>query len=131
MCFGVVRRCVLLFVNRIHFDFRHLKCEKYKAPVQHFDIMSKNFLIQFLKPMGKHYFVIIVTKQLQQISGKSFNDVLTILLSFGIKYSKVFIFLFSTDVAPYMAKTSGSLTVSFPNPIHVTCVARGKHQNQT
>lgn len=61
-----------------------------------------------------------------QTVGKLFHDALNILWPNDIKYNKVFLFL--TDAAPYMVKTANTLTVLFPNMIHVTCVAHGLHR---
>lgn len=44
----------------------------------------------------------------------------------GVKYENVLLFV--TDAAPYMVKAADSLTVLFPNLIHLTCLAHGIHR---
>jgi len=67
-----------------------------------------------------------LTKCDYQTVGKLFHDTLNILWPNEIKYNKVFLFL--TDAVPYMVKTADSLTVLYPNMIHVTCVAHDLHR---
>uniref|UniRef100_A0A2S2PHA5 DUF659 domain-containing protein n=1 Tax=Schizaphis graminum TaxID=13262 RepID=A0A2S2PHA5_SCHGA len=61
-----------------------------------------------------------------QTVGKLFNDAMQLLWPSGVKYENVLLFV--TDVAPYMVKAADSLTVLFPNLIHLTCLAHGIHR---
>jgi len=61
-----------------------------------------------------------------QTVGKLFNDAMQLLWPSGVKYDNVLLFV--TDAAPYMVKAADSLTVLFPNLIHLTCLAHGIHR---
>jgi len=56
-------RCVRCLCIEFHFDFRRLTFQKFKVPVQNVHNISKNILMQFLRPAEKHYCLASVTNQ--------------------------------------------------------------------
>lgn len=61
-----------------------------------------------------------------QTIGKIFNDAMHLLWPSGVKYEEVLLFV--SDAAPYMVKSANSLTMLYPNLIHLTCLAHGIHR---
>jgi len=61
-----------------------------------------------------------------QTIGKIFNDAMHLLWPSGVKYYKVLFFV--SDAAPYMVKSTDSLTMLLPNLINLICLAHGIHR---
>jgi len=61
-----------------------------------------------------------------QIVGKLFNDVMQLLWPSVVKYENVLLFV--TKAASYMVKAADSLTVLFPNLIHLTYLDHEIHR---
>lgn len=60
-----------------------------------------------------------------QTIGKLFNDAIQLLQPYGVKYENVLLFV--TDATPYIVKKSDSLTMLFPNMIHLKCLNHKIH----
>jgi len=54
-----------------------------------------------------------------QTIGKIFNYAMHLFWPLGVKYDKVLFFV--SDAVPYTVKSADSLTMLFPNLIHLTC----------